>query len=219
MPYAQGMTSFPEPVSRRDRQRQTREALVFAARAVFAEDGYHGASLDVIARAAGFSKGAVYSNFDGKAALFLAVMDANLDLALTDGWDPFAGTREPTSMGSDAAAQTDFPDQATRGFALATLEFIAAAARDEALAPRLAERLHKMLEAYTAVARTARPAAETFPAEEIGKLLAALDQGTGLLLLSADIAPQRDLFTTGMRRLLDPARALSMSEDSEAPSG
>src|SRR5690625_6378950 len=64
--YPGGMTQLPDPLSRRDRQRQTREALIFAARGVFAEDGYHAASLERIARVAGFSKGAVYSNFDGK---------------------------------------------------------------------------------------------------------------------------------------------------------
>ena len=73
------MTDLPDPISRRDRQRQTREAIVFAARAAFAEAGYHGARLDRIARAAGFSKGAVYSNFAGKAELFLAVLDKDIE--------------------------------------------------------------------------------------------------------------------------------------------
>ena len=44
----------------------------------FSRDGYHGASLEEIADTAGFSKGAVYSNFGGKAELFLAVLDHNL---------------------------------------------------------------------------------------------------------------------------------------------
>ena len=60
------------------RQQETRNALVFAALAAFARDGYHAASLEGIANDAGFSKGAIYSNFDGKADLFLAVMDNNL---------------------------------------------------------------------------------------------------------------------------------------------
>ena len=83
------MADLPDPISRRDRQRQTRDALIFAARSVFADVGYHAASLDQIARHAGFSKGAVYSNFENKAALFLAVMDANFDLAYSEAWDPF----------------------------------------------------------------------------------------------------------------------------------
>jgi AcrR family transcriptional regulator len=49
--------------------------LVDAARTVFLRRGFHGASLDEIAEEAGYTKGAVYSNFEGKDALFLAVLE------------------------------------------------------------------------------------------------------------------------------------------------
>lgn len=42
-------------------------------------------------------------------------------------------------------------------------------------------------------------------------LLAALDQGAGLLLLSGNVLPGPEAFTEGMRRLLDPARAAAES--------
>ena len=55
-----------------DRRRElTRRHLREAAAAVFAERGYEKASLDEIARRAGFTKGAIYSNFDSKEELFL----------------------------------------------------------------------------------------------------------------------------------------------------
>jgi AcrR family transcriptional regulator len=57
------------------RREQTRAYLLDAAAAVFAARGFHDASLDEIAEAAGFTKGALYSNFGGKADLFLAVAD------------------------------------------------------------------------------------------------------------------------------------------------
>lgn len=203
------MTQLPDPLSRRDRQRQTREALIFAARGVFAEDGYHAASLDRIAREAGFSKGAVYSNFDGKSALFLAVMDQNLELAGVDLKDPFDETANPASTGRDIAEREGYPLQATQGFALATLEFIASAARDETLAPQLHQRLADVLGYYSEVAQRARADDETLPADEVGKLLAALDQGAGLILLAGEVLPDPAVFNAGMRRLIDPARAAS----------
>jgi AcrR family transcriptional regulator len=61
--------------TRDERKAQTRADLLAAARRVFLERGFHGATLDEIAEAAGYTKGAVYSNFDGKDALFLAVLD------------------------------------------------------------------------------------------------------------------------------------------------
>ena len=66
----------PPPVPRRG---ATRRSLLAAAAQVFAEQGFHGASLDQVARAAGFTKGAVYSNFDSKDDLFLALLEERAD--------------------------------------------------------------------------------------------------------------------------------------------
>jgi AcrR family transcriptional regulator len=63
-------------LTRSERQTQTRAQLLEAAQRVFLRDGFHGASLDAIAEEAGYTTGAVYSNFKGKDDLFLAVLDA-----------------------------------------------------------------------------------------------------------------------------------------------
>jgi AcrR family transcriptional regulator len=57
------------------RRAMTREALVQAARTVFVRKGFNGASLDEIAEEAGFTRGAIYSNFDGKEDLLVAVLE------------------------------------------------------------------------------------------------------------------------------------------------
>jgi AcrR family transcriptional regulator len=57
------------------RRQQTRDVLIAAATAVFARRGFEGASLEEIAETAGFTRGAIYKNFDGKEALFFAVTD------------------------------------------------------------------------------------------------------------------------------------------------
>ncbi len=209
------MAQLPEPLSRRDRQLQTREALIFAARGVFAEDGYHSASLDRIAREAGFSKGAVYSNFDGKSDLFLAVMDHNLEHAGVHLGDPFGEPTDPPSTGRDTAEREGYPPGATQGFALATLEFIATAARDDQLAPQLHQRLEAVLSHYGEIAQKGRPDDETLTSTDVGRLLAALDQGAGLILLAGDVLPDPAVFNAGMRRLIDPARALA--EERQSP--
>src|SRR5437588_732004 len=62
---------------RRVEQSERNRALVLAAaRAVFMDRGYHGATLEQIAEAAGFSKGVVYSRFESKADLFLSLLAA-----------------------------------------------------------------------------------------------------------------------------------------------
>ena len=44
----------------------------------FAAEGFAGATIDMIAEAAGFTKGAVYSNFGSKDDLFFALLDAQV---------------------------------------------------------------------------------------------------------------------------------------------
>jgi AcrR family transcriptional regulator len=65
--------SSPEPLTPERRRELTRAHLLEAAAVVFAERGYDRASLDEIARRAGFTKGAVYSNFANKEELFEAL--------------------------------------------------------------------------------------------------------------------------------------------------
>jgi AcrR family transcriptional regulator len=53
----------------------TRRRILDGAEAVFARRGYHGASVEEIAREAGATTGALYSNFAGKEDLFLALFE------------------------------------------------------------------------------------------------------------------------------------------------
>jgi AcrR family transcriptional regulator len=64
-----------EPLTAERRRQQTREYLLQAAAQVFAERGFYAATLDEVAAAAGFTKGAVYSNFKNKEDLFLALLE------------------------------------------------------------------------------------------------------------------------------------------------
>src|SRR6478735_8008386 len=64
-----------EQWTRERRLERTRALLLDAAEEVFAEKGFTPASLDDIARAAGYTKGAIYKHFATKEDLFLAVSD------------------------------------------------------------------------------------------------------------------------------------------------
>ena len=68
-----------EPLTPERRRAMTRQHLLEAAAIVFARDGFYGATLDDIAATAGFTKGAVYSNFKSKDDLFLALLDDRID--------------------------------------------------------------------------------------------------------------------------------------------
>jgi AcrR family transcriptional regulator len=74
----------PQVLTRNERQERTRAELLQAAARVFARRGYHGASVEEIAAEAGYTTGAVYSNFKGKEKLFLALTDYELEKRLAD---------------------------------------------------------------------------------------------------------------------------------------
>ena len=200
------MTNLPPPLSRQDMQQLTRRRLVFAAREVFARDGYHGANLDLIAREAGYSKGAVYSNFENKSNLFLAVMDDNIRAAA----DPPAGVGQTMSSFLESNPEVR---QAIRGFALATLEFIATAARDETLARECGKRVLLLIDAYADYAQQAGADPDRFAPRQLGALLAALDQGSAMLSLAGV-----DLLTDASLNLgLDTLIGLGAQHSSPTP--
>ncbi|QNM81745.1 TetR family transcriptional regulator [Sphingomonas sabuli] len=64
----------PQRKSRKQVSEETRLAIIDAAHRVFRRAGYNGSSLDDIAAAAGFTKGAVYWHFANKQALFLSLI-------------------------------------------------------------------------------------------------------------------------------------------------
>src|ERR1700735_2496934 len=97
-------------LSRAEQSDRNRAELFAAARRVFLARGYHAASLEQIADEAGFSKGVVYSRFDSKADMFLALLDATIR---ERGAQNAAAARELTSSGN-LAALVDLAWQAER---------------------------------------------------------------------------------------------------------
>lgn len=71
------LDSRPRParLTREQSRARTRERLLASAAVVFTREGYAGASCDRIAEEAGYSKGALYSNFASKDVLFLELVE------------------------------------------------------------------------------------------------------------------------------------------------
>ncbi len=64
---------------RRPKKEEIRRRLIQAATEIFAVKGLEKATLEEISEAAGFSKGAVYSNFENKDDLFIALIEEKID--------------------------------------------------------------------------------------------------------------------------------------------
>lgn len=64
------------------RRENTRSRLLSAALEVFSQEGFAGASIEMIAEAAGFTRGAFYSNFSSKEELFLELIKQQIQLRI-----------------------------------------------------------------------------------------------------------------------------------------
>jgi AcrR family transcriptional regulator len=131
------VTNVSEPIGD-----PTRDRLLAAAGEVFAEKGYDRAGVQEIARRAGFTTGAIYGRFRGKADLLLAAVEAQsqdefdelfADYPANTGGKP---TEVLASVGSHLVT-----DEFDNGKALLLEAFVAA--RRE---PELAEMLRQVME-------------------------------------------------------------------------
>src|SRR4051812_45622843 len=178
------------------RREQTRRRLVAAAMDVFAERGFHRASVDDVARAAGFSIGALYSNFRGKDDLLLAIFDEHLawlELVLDEA--PPAGSE----LSDWAAAMDDWPRQ-FRIF----VEFWAYALRDEPLREELVERMREIRRSIAAaIQRTATKTGRELPLppDQLAVVAIALVRGLAFERIADPGAVPDDLIAWLVERL------------------
>jgi AcrR family transcriptional regulator len=84
---------------------RTRSRLLEAAARVFGRRGYHAATLEEVAREAGYSTGAVYSNFAGKEDLFLALADQQVADRIAEAQAVIAAADTPERLGDEVARQ------------------------------------------------------------------------------------------------------------------
>jgi AcrR family transcriptional regulator len=127
-------------LTRLEQQEQTRERVISAAEERFTRNGFHASSLGEIAAAAGFTKGAVYSNFASKEDLFFAVYERRTDLRVAE-MERVLADAEDVLAGLDAIALATARRRGTAedGWLAAFFEFWAHVIRRPALRERFAE--------------------------------------------------------------------------------
>jgi AcrR family transcriptional regulator len=140
-------------LSREEKKAQTRAALLEAAARVFPDHGYHGTSVDAVAAAAGFSKGAVYSNFASKEDLFLSVFSEYVSNNLFRA-DTSISTQRPLEEQARESARlyTEAADR-RREWRILLMEFWVAATRDAELREKLAVHYARLRENIAAVVK------------------------------------------------------------------
>lgn len=204
--------SVPVPVkrlTRDERKAETRERLLDASGRVFARRGYHGASVDEVAEEAGYSTGALYSNFEGKEDLFLALLQREI-------------ARQTRLLAERVAERATLEDRARGGarqwmdfleresdLVLLFIEFWAYAVRNPEVRPRFAARYADVRTALSVIIEDgARELGVelAIPAEQLAMAIDALADGFALQKLADPDAVPDELFGTTLSLLLGAAQ-------------
>jgi AcrR family transcriptional regulator len=119
-----------ERLNREERKAQTRERLIDAAAQVFAQRGVEAATLDEVAAAAGYTKGAVYSNFASKTDLLIALLERRIESQSAEYSQRFEG-QDIDSVARGLLVPADHMEESERQFLMLFAEFWLHAMRDE----------------------------------------------------------------------------------------
>lgn len=182
-------------LTRAERAALTRSDLLEAAEVRFLRDGYHATTLDDIADDAGYTKGAVYSAYQSKAGLFLALFDTVTERRVEE-----IGALLSAHEGADllAALARQPTDPRNAQFVLLEIEFLVYAARDPELLDEFADRYRRLR------ARLAQLAPQGTPlgAEPWAIVTLALSNGLALERLIDPGGVPDDLMTAVQYRIV-----------------
>jgi TetR/AcrR family transcriptional regulator, transcriptional repressor for nem operon len=169
-----------EPPRRREVSKaETREALITAGIAVFAEQGLDAPSLDSICARAGFTRGAFYVHFKDRDDLLLAVMEkifsSFLDAIIATG-DAALDLRLTIEAFTAATVQGAFPLQGAVPFH----RFLAACARSDRIRERFVAVLREAVQRVTVAVQEGQEAGTVrrdVDPEHVASLLTAIALG------------------------------------------
>ena len=195
---------------RGERRLITRAQLLDAAERVFARDGLRGASIDTIALEAGYSTGAVYSNFKGKEDLFLTLVEERIDPRLAKVYEAVEAELAAGVPPLEAARRFVSALRGERDAFLLLIDFWGQAVRDPTAAERFAQRHARLRATVGQLLDAAIPERETglgLPTDQLATTLIALGNGFAIELLADPDAVPEDLFGHAIGALVQGSRA------------
>jgi AcrR family transcriptional regulator len=187
----------PRRLGREEQRQHTRAQLLDAAQRVFAREGFQGASVAAIATEAGYSHGAIYSNFNGKEDLFLILVEERIDARLAKVYQAADAELSRGAEPLEAARRFVAMLQQEREAYLLLVDFWNQAVREPKAAARFTER-HARLRAL--IGRIVEGVARdtgfelTLPRDQVATALIALANGFTIERLADPPAAPDELF-------------------------
>lgn len=188
----------------RPTREQTRQCLFQAAADVFAQRGVAAASIEEIASAAGFTRGAFYSNFPDKEALVVAMLEDHLQRSVTHNLRLLTQHPDAATFVEALRADEGRDEDPLHQSPLLQIELMLHAARRPELRPALGERLRTMRNLAGEIAiETLRSAGidTKYDREELGRVLIAIEDGLRLQRLIDPESTPEDAFFDALETL------------------
>ncbi|HEX4467437.1 MAG TPA: TetR/AcrR family transcriptional regulator [Solirubrobacteraceae bacterium] len=198
----------PPRMTREQSKANTRERLLAAARSAFASSGFHGASVDEIASRAGFSTGALYSNFDGKEDLFLVLMEREIEEHAREIAEAVNRRDSVAERATGGAQRWMTMIEREPELLLLFMEFWAYGVRDAGVRPKVAARFAQVRRLLTKLIEDGVREFDlqlALPAEQLAVAVDALADGIARQKLADPAAVPDDLMGRVLALLFDAA--------------
>lgn len=199
----------------------TVSALLDAAMGLFAEQGYGATSIPDICTRAGLTKGAFYSNFANKDALFLALLDRS--------WERRAAWIR-RAMAATGVRGGEGPDERTalahvevdRQWTLVSMEFSLHAIRRPRVATLLVEHELRVRSELAVLVTEALERVErlpTLPVDQLARMIVAVTEGSDIQTLTDDAAGATAYSDLGPRAVTALLWHFSVPNETVVPDG
>jgi AcrR family transcriptional regulator len=209
----------PRERIRRQPRAQTRQELLDAAARVFARRGFRGASVEAVSEEAGFSTGAVYSNFASKEELFLSLYEERIQRRRRELREAVERSGGGAAGLASAAANVGEVFRQEREWFLLYFEFMLHAARSPDFARRFeavrGEGLRELADGLAAGLAQAGLGAAGDP-EELARAVRALSHGLALERLLDEGGAQEALLGRVLALIFRGLRA-ELAKEPRAP--
>jgi AcrR family transcriptional regulator len=206
---------------REEQRALTRARLIESAARVFARRGFHGASVQDIAREAGATTGAIYSNFTGKEDLYLAVFEEHVATQIRAYTERFASSADLDARSRAGADYWMAQLSVDPDFFPLYMEFWAHAMRDPELRPRFAARFAVFRETFARlIEEGARDVGIEPPpgfAQRMGTVLNALGNGLAMEKLSDPDAVPDELLGDTISMIFNALVIAARAEEETQP--
>jgi len=195
-------------MTQEERKQETRKMLLDSAAEIFAQFGFHGATVDKIAEFAGYSKGAVYANFNSKEELFLALLEQKMKSHVDTIHQIMKQQHSIDHFIERMDYYFDLDRQTNRVWSILNMEFLLYAMRQESVREKWTAMIVESVEQISGVIEKMMEQenqVSTLSAEELAWTILSLENGMAIFHYIAEGRTPLNLYGKALQNIFKPS--------------